>query len=288
MDLNRRKFLQISGFMAAGSLVTGLVSPGTAQGQERAIPGVKDKAMLNDSSRCIGCLSCVVACKKTNKLPDAPKYSPQTGGNTWTTVKAIRQENRVINTKFQCMHCTEASCISACPTGAAFKREDGIVLIDQETCVGCGYCVVACPFNVPGKSNETGTARKCTFCQERMEKGQITACAEACPAGAILFGDSAELLAVAEQRAEYLKSNGLSNATVYGENELGGLKVFYVLPEKPEITGFSSNPKVAGGNSLLKWATGLTMAGYIVVSPLRKMFEDKAGNNSVSGKGGGD
>lgn len=272
--------------MAAGSLVGGISPAAAAPGAASGISGGQDLAMLNDSSKCIGCLSCAIACKKANNLPDEYRYQPATDGNNWTTVKFGDSTGKTVknNTKVQCMHCHEPSCVAVCPTGAAYKRSDGIVLIDQDVCVGCGYCVMSCPFHVPGKSKESGTARKCVFCEQRLAEGKMTACAEACPAGAIEFGSYSDLLSKAQARVEYLKSNGASAAALYGKQELGGLKVIYVLPEGAAAGGLPEDPRQATGDSLLKWFTGMVMAGFLVSSPLRKMFQPE-GITAAGSKG---
>ncbi|MBU7006662.1 4Fe-4S dicluster domain-containing protein [Phosphitispora fastidiosa] len=278
MGINRRTFLKISGLIAAGSVAGGLIPLGTGRAAGSELTGMEGQGMLNDVSKCIGCLSCAIACKKANELPDVLEYSPVTNGDNWTTVKFSKEgagETRVpVNLKVQCMHCGNPSCVAVCPTGAAFKRDDGIVVIDRETCIGCKYCVMSCPFEVPGLSEETGTVRKCTFCEARVKEGRITACAEACPAGAIQFGSLAELQKKAEGRVADLKSNGFPNAALYGNAELGGLRVLYLLPDTPEVCGLPDNPRQANGDSILKWLTGLAMGGFLVASPIRKMFSD--------------
>ncbi len=276
MDVSRRTFLKLSGLAAAGSVLGGFVPGAAAKDATLGIAGVEGKAMLNDSSKCIGCLSCAIACKKANDLPDTYDYTPTTGGTTWTTVKFQPHLDQAVknNVKTQCMHCNQASCVAVCPTGAAYKRSDGIVLIDQDTCVGCKYCVIACPFKVPGLSKETGTVRKCTYCEQRLREGKIPACAEACPVQAIEYGDYNELLQKADARVAYLKERGYQNAAVYGQKELNGLKVIYVLPDMTAKGGLPGNPKLATGNSLTKWAAGLITAGILVTAPLRTVFND--------------
>lgn len=269
--------------MAAGASLGGFAGslPAGAAVTD-GIPGIEGQAMLNDVTKCIGCLSCAIACKKVNDLSDIFAYSDKIHGNTWTTIKFLEQKTKdnisSVNLKVQCMHCSQASCVAVCPTGAAYQRTDGIVLFDQATCIGCGYCVTACPFSVPGVSRESGTARKCTFCDSRLRDGKIPACAEACPAQAIEYGDYEELLAKAQGRIESLKSEGLEGAMLYGQKELGGLKVIYILPGVPEVAGLPDNPKLATGDSLVKWFAGLAMAGYLVASPLQKVFRDDAGS----------
>lgn len=279
VGISRRSFLKLTGAALAGSAVAGVTTP--ARAAEQGIPGIDQKAMLNDVSKCIGCLSCAIACKEVNQLPDTYKYDPATGGDAFTTVKFTERDAKAapkqINLKVQCMHCNEASCVEVCPTGAAYKRTDGIVLIDRETCIGCKYCVLACPFNVPGLSGETGTVRKCTFCEPRLREGKVTACAEACPARAIEYGDYDRLLQMAHARVDYLKANGYPNAMLYGQKELSGLKVIYVLPDTSGESGLPVNPTLATGSSLAKWAAGLVTVGLLVASPLRSVFKDDNG-----------
>jgi len=287
MGVNRRTFLKLSGLVAAGAAAGGMAGPAAAGGSvPEGIPGVEHKAMLNDVSRCIGCLSCAVACKKANKLPGVFEYSPATGGETWTTVKFLEQDSEApkkrINLKVQCMHCGQASCAAVCPTGAAHKRNDGITVIDQNVCIGCKYCVMACPFNVPGYSEETGTVRKCNLCESRLGEGNIPACAEACPAGAVEFGNYEELLAKAGARVDYLKANGNPDAVIYGQKELNGLKTLYVLPAAAKDSGLPGDPRMATGDSLTKWTAGLLTAGLLVTIPLRSVFNDIEGQDNTT------
>lgn len=277
MNIDRRKFLQVTGLAVAG-FFTGNGKPAQAAAQAAApgIPGVKDMGMLIDASRCIGCLSCVIACKKANGLPEEDAYSLQTTGDAWSTVKFIKKEDGIrINLKVQCMHCDNPGCMFVCPTGAIYKRADGVVAIDQDTCIGCNYCASACPFGIPGKSEETGTARKCNFCTPRLLEGKIPACAEVCPTGAITYGRRDKLLKEGRERVENLKTNGHPQANLFGENELGGLKVLYVLPDLPENCGLPMNVRPIQSDNWLKWATGLATAGLIVAGPLRRLFDDK-------------
>lgn len=273
MVIDRRRFLKFSGLALAGGIAGSVAVPKPGHAVEVSA-AFKNKAMLNDTAKCIGCLSCITACKKANDLPDLYGYSLETNAETWTTVKFKKSENNVLKVKTQCMHCTTPSCTGVCPTGAAYQTAGGVVVLNQDICIGCKNCVVACPFNVPGFSEETGTARKCEFCRQRLEKGLIPACAEACPVEAIEYGDRAELLSKAAKRVGELVKQGYNNAQVYGINQLDGLKVLYVLPDLPENIGLPHAPRLANGDVVLKWAMGILAAGFVALAPLKAIFQD--------------
>jgi formate dehydrogenase iron-sulfur subunit len=175
------------------------------------------------------------------------------------------------------MHCTEASCESVCPTGA-ISHQGAAVVIDQEWCIGCGYCIQACPFNVPHKEHgpEGGTARKCTFCVDRQADGLAPACVESCPAGALQFGERNELIAQAKARVEDLKKDGYPNATFYGENELSGLHALYVLAESPSIYGLPETPLLPTSKTAFQWLSGIAAAGVLTVLPFWFLFRQKS------------
>jgi formate dehydrogenase iron-sulfur subunit len=146
------------------------------------------------------------------------------------------------------MHCTDAACVKVCPTGALSNNELGFIKYEKDKCCGCGYCAEFCPFEVPQLENNSVTGlnqmNKCTFCVDRVTNGQQPACVEACPVDAIKFGTRADLLEEGKQRVEELKYTN-PQACLYGENELGGLHVLYVLPDSPEIYGLPEEPKIS-------------------------------------------
>ena len=195
-------------------------------------------AALVDTTRCMGCRACQVACKQWNQLP-AEKESkflgtyenpPALTADTWTKIQFHEFSDAGPKWRFrkqQCFHCDDASCVNVCPTGAAKKRPNGIVVIDQSICAGCKYCVEACPYQTPKFSEETGTAVKCRFCYDRVENGLSPACVTACPTGALFFGKRSEVIAEAHRRKK-----GRSDLKVYGENELGGLGWIYLVDRK--------------------------------------------------------
>lgn len=176
------------------------------------------KVLFTDTSKCIGCRGCQVACKQWHDLPaektrfvDTYENPPALSAITWRRVKFIegRQNGRARWTFMSdnCKHCTDASCLAVCPTGAIFRTGYGAVVINQEACNGCRYCVTACPFGVISFNPETGRVNKCILCPDRVESGLLPACAKTCPTGAITFGEREERLTTAKKRLEELRAN---------------------------------------------------------------------------------
>ncbi len=141
----------------------------------------KRYAMLIDATRCYGCMACVAACAAENNVPIGVF-------RTWVE-RHVRKDGNITFVPKQCNHCENPPCVKPCPTGATFKRDDGLVLIDDETCIGCGACIQACPYGARFANPVKGVADKCTFCEHRLAKGLLPACVEACPAAARVFGD---------------------------------------------------------------------------------------------------
>jgi formate dehydrogenase iron-sulfur subunit len=245
MELSRRNFLKTSAG-AAGMLLLGP----QAVALEEGINPREDMAMLVDVSKCVNCWWCYAVCKNYNDLPETlkpdPAEPPSLTPDVWTTLKPVWKSNEWHSRKLACNHCTEAACVEVCPTGALSYNKLGFVQYDKEKCSGCGYCAEFCPFGIPQLQSDklTGTAMmdKCTFCMDRVTNGQQTACAEACPTGAIKFGRQSDLLKEGKDRAASLRAI-IPGATFYGENELGGLHVMYVLDDRPEVYGLPSSPE---------------------------------------------
>jgi len=255
MDINRRKFLKL-GAVAGTAAVYAVAKPAAA----RELPDIDPDwyGMLNDSTRCIGCKSCMVACKKENKLPPestlgdaegfgAPLYdSPrELSEKTYTLIQLARDEKSGTESfvKRQCMHCADPACGSACIVGALKKQKNGAVTYDAGMCMGCRYCMVACPFGVPQFEwhNALPSIRKCTLCSKtRLEKGQPTACASTCPAGAITFGKRSDLLKIARERITAEPQRYLDQ--IYGENEVGGTCVLYLSKKDVAFAGIGLPP----------------------------------------------
>jgi formate dehydrogenase iron-sulfur subunit len=240
------------------------------------------RARLIDTSKCMGCRACQVACKQWNELPAVEteqrgtyENPPELSGNTWIKVEFIERPGEWLFRAHTCMHCTDASCEQVCPTGA-ISHQGEIVIIDQEWCIGCGYCVQACPFHIPGRDEEGGTARKCWFCMDRITNGLEPACAKTCPPGAIQFGERSTLITAGKQRVQTLKSNyGYTNANLYGENELGGLHTLYVLTDKPSVYNLPEEPQLAVSRNVAQWLSGIITAGVVAALPFWLLFRRK-------------
>ncbi len=236
------------------------------------------KARLIDVSKCIACRACQIACKQWNELPaehttqrGTYENPPELSGSTWIKVEFRERPGEWLFRAHTCMHCTDASCEKVCPTGA-ISHQGEVVIIDQKWCIGCGYCVQACPFNVPHKDEITGTARKCRFCIDRITNGLAPACATTCPTGTIQFGERADLLAAAQERVQTLRANGSPNATLYGEDEMGGLHTLYVLTDRPSVFSLPEAPQLATSTAWAQWLGGIITAGVVAAIPFWLLF----------------
>ncbi len=235
MKVSRRGFLQIAG--AAGS--AGLVAlPTRSRGAAYVgTPGENENSMLVDTTVCLGCRGCEAACAEANKMPNPPAGDEVFGKTRLTSPEALTVVNRFENprrpetpryVKRQCMHCVEPACASACPVRALDKLPNGPVTYRPERCMGCRYCMVACPFEIPKYeyAKAVPTVKKCTFCAARQERGLAPACASVCPSGALTFGKRGELLEEAKRRI--YQNPGRYVHHVYGEHEAGGTNWLYI------------------------------------------------------------
>lgn len=246
-------------------------------------------AMLVDTSECIGCKACEVACKqwnqneaRINQEPGTYQSHPELDAQTWTVIKFIEREDdngapQWLMQKHNCMHCTEAGCVTACPTDALHYGDYGVVTLDEQSCIGCGYCEPACPFDAihvdkTPFNQKAQKAGKCTLCFDRISSNMQPACVKTCPTDCIKYGDRAELIAWAHERVNQLHEMGYKNANVYGEHEVGGLHELYVLLESPETYGLPVAPQLSKRLKLWKYGVqpvgkailGATLFGLIV------------------------
>lgn len=207
------------------------------------------KGVLVDLNRCIGCRACQVACKQWNQLPSEETTNrgtienpPQRSASTFTKMHFTELEYegkfRWVFNKTQCMHCQDAGCKAACLVGAFQKTDDGAIIYDDRRCIGCRYCMMACPFGVPTFMWESRWPwiRKCTFCADRQGGGLEPACVTTCPTGALKFGDREELIKEARERIGAHPGEYIDH--IYGEHEVGGTSWLYISPVPFEEIGF--------------------------------------------------
>ena len=236
-------------------------------------------AKLIDVSTCIGCKACQVACSEWNDIRDEVGHCvgvydtpADLSAKSWTVMRFSETEQNGklewLIRKDGCMHCEDPGCLKACPSaGAIIQYANGIVDFQSENCIGCGYCIAGCPFNIPRLNKEDNRVYKCTLCVDRVSVGQEPACVKTCPTGAIHFGTKKEMLELAEQRVAKLKARGYEHAGVYNPEGVGGTHVMYVLhhADQPELYhGLPKDPKIDTSVSLWKGALKpLAAAGFI-------------------------
>ena len=241
-------------------------------------------AKLIDVSKCIGCKACQVACMEWNDLRDevgtnvgAYQNPADLSENSWTLMRFAEYENpkgdlEWLIRKDGCMHCADPGCLKACPSpGAIVQYANGIVDFHEENCIGCGYCITGCPFNVPRLSKRDKKAYKCTLCSDRVAVGLEPACVKACPTGAIVFGTKTDMKDHAEERIADLKSRGFDQAGLYDPDGVGGTHVMYVLhhADKPEIyCDLPANPRVSPMVRLWKGAAKPLALGVMALTAL--------------------
>ena len=214
---------------------------------------------FTDTSVCIGCKACEVACKEWNHVPEDGlewtgwSYDNTQGlsADTWRHVAFIEQQHddglRWLMSSDVCKHCTQAGCLDVCPTGALFRTEFDTVVVQEDVCNGCGYCIPACPFGVIDQRKDDGRAWKCTLCYDRLGDGLVPACAKACPTESIQFGELDDLHERADRRLTELREAGVSDARLYGrdpDDGVGGDGAFFLLLDEPEVYGLPPDPVV--------------------------------------------
>jgi Fe-S-cluster-containing dehydrogenase component len=262
MKLGRRRFLEVAG--AAGS--AGLVGlPSRARGAA-TYAGEEESAVLVDTTLCVGCRGCEAACAEANRLPEPPAGDAVLEKRRETSQTAFTVVNRFENrkdpaapryAKRQCLHCLQPACASACPVRALDKLASGPVVYHGERCMGCRYCMLACPFDVPKYEYEKALpyVRKCTFCAERQARGEVPACVSVCPSGALTFGKRKDLLELAKSRIYRNPERYVHH--VYGEHEAGGTNWLYLSDVSFEELAMSAEVLDKPYPDLVKGALGV-------------------------------
>jgi formate dehydrogenase iron-sulfur subunit len=250
---------------------------------------------FTDTTVCIGCKACEVACKEWNLVPEdglvwtGESYDNTStlGANSWRHVAFIEQDKpllvaegdggqRWLMSSDVCKHCTHAACLDVCPTGSLFRTEYGTVVVQEDICNGCGYCVPACPFGVLDKRHITDPERldgrqdgrvwKCTLCYDRLKGGHEPACAKACPTDSIQFGPLDELRERADARLAKLQGEGWNGAQLYGrdpDDGVGGFGAFFLLLDEPEVYGLPPDPVVTTRDLGQIWRAAALAAGAL-------------------------
>ncbi len=230
-----------------------------------------------DTTTCIGCKACEAACQEWNDLRRVPNQQtgtyqtlPELHADFWNLIRFKEQEvNGDFNwlmRKDQCMHCADPGCLAACPApGAIVQYENGIVDVNQDKCIGCGYCATGCPFDVPKFHAKGGKMAKCTLCVDRVEVGLEPACIKACPTGCLNFGTKEDMVALGNTRVKQLQANGFKDAVLYDPQGVGGTSVVTVLKyDKPEWYKLPADPHV--GLLVRAWKNVLRPLGVVAAA----------------------
>ncbi|HSY49221.1 MAG TPA: formate dehydrogenase subunit beta [Thermoanaerobaculia bacterium] len=228
----------------------------------RSLPTV---AKYVDTSTCIGCKACEAACQEWNDLKRVPtsqdgsyQTMPELQADFWNLIKfnetEVDGELNWLMRKDQCMHCAEPGCLAACPApGAIVQYANGIVDVNPDSCIGCGYCATGCPFDVPKFHAKTGKMAKCTLCVDRAEVGLEPACVKACPTGCLSYGSKDDMVALGILRVKQLKDAGFKDAMLYDPQGVGGTSVVTVLKyNRPELYSLPADPHVPWGVKVWK------------------------------------
>ncbi|WP_374721607.1 4Fe-4S dicluster domain-containing protein [Peribacillus tepidiphilus] len=271
--------------------------------------GVTEYVKFVDVTKCDGCRACMVACKNWNDLPaenegfhGSYQSHEKLTANTWNVITFMEQESKDggfewLFRHMSCLHCGQAACEKACPESAISHTEFGSVVIDADKCVGCGYCVQNCTFDVvklatykDKNGKEYRKAQKCTLCTDRLEEGLQPACVTSCHTDCLVFGDREKILKEAEARLAKVKDR-FPNANIYNPEGIGGTTTVYLLADKPSVYGLPENPKIPLSQIVWKdyaQPIGKAMLGVTTMAVVGAFVSNSLFNNKDSDKGGHD
>ncbi len=294
MNMTRRDFLKLCGAGAAMVGVGAKIAPPNLAPFSQAVPlpPRPSNGVLIDTTKCVGCQQCQVACQQAHNLP-VDKTQRALCAVSPSVVKVANistdlTQPKLKPVKWQCMNCVNPSCVAACTVGALQKRPDGPVIYDNNRCIGCRYCMYACPFGVPTFEwdKQFSLIVKCDGCAERRDQGKLPACVEACPAQALTYGNRNELLTMANQRIYDGKGSYVEH--IYGEHEVGGTTMLYLSSVPFEQLGFPTLPEVAPAeiNATIMHSTptiavgmALALSGMYWLIKRRDQLEQQLANN---------
>jgi Fe-S-cluster-containing dehydrogenase component len=277
--MDRRDFIKALG-IASGTIITGS-TPSKANEMTKA----DFKGVLVDTTRCVGCQTCEEVCADENGLPepdwdvDVLESERKTTETQFSLINGYETDKGEVYVKRQCMHCNQPACAAACLTKAMLKTDDGPVIWREDKCIGCRYCMVSCPFDIPKFEHHSPNPRirKCTMCWERLKQGEQPACVENCPEEALLFGNRSELIEIAKTRIYREPDNYVHH--IYGENEVGGTGYLYLANVPFDQLGFRTDL----GNTALPELTTDFLYGVPIVLTLWPAFLLAISNSTKRG-----
>jgi len=285
MTISRKDFLKITSLGVAGALL----STQNSLAAELDIDPNNYVGMLYDATKCVGCNACTTACRDWNGTqpelsPDGLYDAPmELSADTWTLIQLYQGDSETSFFKRQCMHCVDPACVSGCPVHALQKTSAGPVTYDPDRCIGCRYCMYACPFHIPRFEWDEviPVIAKCTLCADRIQNGEGTACAERCPTGALIWGKRGDLLSEAKNRLE--KDPGRYVNQIYGETDAGGTSVLYLSGVPFEKVGLPTLgdepiPRLSERTGEI-FIPSILLGGPIVLAGIR-MIADRKGWDS--------
>lgn len=280
MSIDRRNFFKVLGVTGA-TLAFGNETKAKPSGEEIT----EFKAVLYDSTRCVGCQTCEISCAEAHNLPEPTDYPEvgvvrKTDETRRTVVNVYDTSKGEVYVKRQCMHCNQPACASACLTQAMHKTEEGPVIWRGDKCMGCRYCMVSCPFDMPKFEYHSANPKiqKCTMCFERLQEGKLPACVENCPAEALVFGTRRELVAEAHKRIAENPDSYYNH--IYGETEAGGTSFLYLSPVPFEELGFNTKIQKSSYPALTKGFLYSVPSVFVLWPMILLGIHDATKNNS--------